>query len=693
MSDCEQQIQVGMLFKIHGAEMEVTYEDPDFVRYSARAGGDPGKVPRARLIEKLSSGAWEVVFRPPAKNGPNRSAMTLSEAELAASARRRKYILGVRRRLGNRWPNRALREVIATIATELEDLSPPHPSTVREWVKLSIVVGNDTATLAGENHKKGCYSRFTVEAERAISNALQKWYLTSERLSVKDVRDFMIAELANSDRLERLFPRGVPSVRTLQHRAEKLDGFEKVATRYGMRKARRMFRASGQSEWVTHPLALVQADGQLGDILVVPEDADGKPIMEPAPEDTTTYRPYITVLFDCYARAVLACVITAAPFSTCTVLLALKAAVVKDGDKPRGVPEVLSIDNGSDYISDGIKRAARRFGIEIIYSEPYRPDGKAFVERFIQELTRFIHTIPGTTFSSPAERGEYKSEQLACVTLTRLRELVTEFIEIYHLRVHGTTKRAPRELWLEATVQHPPRVVPAEEADAVARVPHRAVICSGRVTVNELEWYSHAATFHEQSLRAKGLQPLVDVMIDDFNLGTVNIQTLDGEHNTFLAKSTKPRYADGLTMFEHQRIRAELKTAGKRDVTRIGEIELAKRKLALRESIRELAKQGKRAARKAARLREAVAKDRPSKLAIPDALARLDDLPERIDLSRIRAADAPAPPPPSEMPCQEVAAQPIDQPRPTPMPPVTLPAPPPPSPRRALRTMTVLSNP
>lgn len=630
MNDFDSQIRQGTRLDIHGAQMEICYCNDDTVRYAACVGGTQSTMPRERLLDKLSAGSWTISYVPPNRTDLQRNGATLSNAEINGASLRQTYLRRLKSALGLSWPTSKLKNEILTIARELGDEDPPHPSTVHRWRKIDYAVGSGMVTLALQNYKKGGFRRYSNEAEQVIEEALRKYYLTSERRSVKDCRDLLIGELAVNDRLEQLFPKGVPQVRTFQRRAELLDGFEKVAARHGLRKARRMFKASGRTEWTTRILEMVQADGQLLDVLAVPQNEAGKPIAELIPTDLGRFRPYLTVLIDLNSRVVLSFVVTAAPFSTCTVLLAIKKAVVPDGEEPRGIPESLTVDNGSDYISDGLKRAAARLGFEVAYSQPYTPDNKAVVERFIQELTKFIHTLPGTVYSSPADRGEYPSQKLACLTLSQLEAAITAFIAIYNRQVHGTTKRAPIEAWRDDAKLNPPRTVSRADADAIARVPHRRIVREGRVKVEELEWFSQALATYEQSMRLKGQKPYADVLIDESDLYTVLVHPLTGDRPLFLAESTKPQYTKGLTMFEHKLIQAERSSAGEDDRKKLGDRELEKRKYRLRENLQDAVQENRKAARKAARVQEAharKAKEIPGP-EVPHALAQLEALPE-----------------------------------------------------------------
>ncbi|QKG51822.1 Mu transposase C-terminal domain-containing protein [Hymenobacter sp. BRD67] len=57
---------------------------------------------------------------------------------------------------------------------------------------------------------------------------------------------------------------------------------------------------------------------------------------------------------------------------------------------------------------------------------------------------RKVHTLPGTTFSNPQQRGAYDSEKMAALTLQEFEQWLTTYLtEVYHKRVHSMTHQTP----------------------------------------------------------------------------------------------------------------------------------------------------------------------------------------------------------------------------------------------------------
>jgi putative transposase len=164
-------------------------------------------------------------------------------------------------------------------------------------------------------------------------------------------------------------------------------------------------------------LGIAQADHTPTDLIVV-DDINRLPIG----------RPWITVIFDVASRAVLGFHATLEAPSSASVAMALSMACLPklrrlkelqlDLDWPMyGIPEVLHLDNASEFHSEALRRGCERYSIQL----EYRPRGKVYtgghIERYLGTLMRCIHGVPGTTMSSVKDRGRYKSEERASLTL------------------------------------------------------------------------------------------------------------------------------------------------------------------------------------------------------------------------------------------------------------------------------------
>lgn len=60
-----------------------------------------------------------------------------------------------------------------------------------------------------------------------------------------------------------------------------------------------------------------------------------------------------------------------------------------------------------------------------------------------------VHELPGTTFSNPAQRGDYVSEAKATLTVRELLRWLALVVAAYHGQVHATLGQTPAGRWAE----------------------------------------------------------------------------------------------------------------------------------------------------------------------------------------------------------------------------------------------------
>lgn len=307
--------------------------------------------------------------------------------------------------------------------------------------------------------------------------------------------------------------------------------------------------------------------------------------------------------------------------------------VTIDGEHPRGKPEKLVLDNGADYTSDGLKRAISKLQFALEYAEGNYPDAKAILERYFRELNRFIHSMPGTVFSNPEDRGDYESEKLAILTLPQLTKAVTDYDALLNDELHGSTGRAPRRLALESIAAVPPSTITPQEAEHIFRVPHVLTIVKGRIKHKELQWHSPRLATYEQSERALGRKPEVVALIDEFNVHDLLVELKDAARTVVMADNTRPRLTRGLSLWEWTLIRARQAEAGKEDLKVVSESELLMRRYELTQWLREQAEKNRRAVRGVQRQAESRARagDKPMDDLDPTPqLGELDQMPEAV---------------------------------------------------------------
>ena len=286
--------------------------------------------------------------------------------------------------------------------------------------------------------------RLTAGQESLIGRALDECYLTPEKPSVADVRRWLRHECVRT---------GVPlpSTKAIQVRIDALPPRQVVTAREGAKAAADKFRPVRGRLEAGYALEIVQGDHTLVDVILV-DDVYRQPIC----------RPWFTPLIDLASRTVPGFHVTLLKPSAVSIGMALRHAVLPKGPwlaelgmvapwSNEGIMDVLHLDNAREHHSDALKRGCRTHSINLAYRPRKRPHYGGHIERLIGTMMGAVHLLPGTTFSGIEERGEYGSEDKACMTLSELEAWLTaEIIGPYHADVHSGIGIPPALAWEDA---------------------------------------------------------------------------------------------------------------------------------------------------------------------------------------------------------------------------------------------------
>jgi putative transposase len=243
-----------------------------------------------------------------------------------------------------------------------------------------------------------------------------------------------------------------PNYRTIRKRVQALDAKLALQRRHGSKIANAKCQPVGISPFsALAPLELFQIDHTPVDVIVVDEQ-DRLPVG----------RPWLTLVIDVGSRVVAGFCVSLDDPSTLSVARGLTHAVTPK-DKwlsergievewpVAGIPQALHLDNAKEFESAALVRGCQEYGIELEYRPPGRPHFGGHVERLIGTMMGAVHLLPGTTFSSVAQKGNYKSESTASLTLAELeRWLALEIAGVYHNSIHSSLGRSPIEVWKQA---------------------------------------------------------------------------------------------------------------------------------------------------------------------------------------------------------------------------------------------------
>lgn len=329
--------------------------------------------------------------------------------------------------------------------------------------------------------------RLPDEVEAVIREVLRTRYLTRQRRPVASV----CREVTRECKIRGL---RVPSRGTVLRRIARLDPVKTVSAREGGDAARTRRSAGGTPPEITGLLEQVQADHTPVDVIVLDER-----------HRLPVGRPYLTAAIDVASRCVVGLVVTLdAPSATSVGLCLAHMAADKRPWLERlgveaawpmsGKPRELYVDNAAEFKSEALRRGCGQHGIRLRYRPPGQPHFGGIVERLIGTMMQMVHELPGTTFSSIAERGSYNSDAKAALTLRELQRWLALAVACYHGEIHDTLGRTPAAAWAEkVTESGRPVTVTSETAFLVDFLPviRRTLTRSGFV-IDHVQYYSDA---------------------------------------------------------------------------------------------------------------------------------------------------------------------------------------------------------
>lgn len=315
-----------------------------------------------------------------------------------------------------------------------------HPSTIYRWLEAYKNSDNLLASIAPKNQAKGGRGRLRTveEVELIIKKTIEDLYLSKQKYSSK--KTYMaIAQRCKNAKIKP------PSENTVRSRIQSLSDKEVLKRRESARMADRKYRnTDGMFPAGKYPLDFIQIDHTPMDIIVV-DEVYGQPIG----------RPYLTIAMDIYSRMVMGFFISLDEPSYFSVSQCLTQAMLSkekylrslevDGEwNIWGIPKTIGLDNAAEFRGKDLQRVCEHYGIELNWRPVARPQFGGHIERIIGTAMREVHTLPGTTFSNIQQRGEYKSEKYATMTLKSLEKWLTEYIiNVYHKQIHSGINCTP----------------------------------------------------------------------------------------------------------------------------------------------------------------------------------------------------------------------------------------------------------
>lgn len=298
-----------------------------------------------------------------------------------------------------------------------------------------------TSLLPGRRGRRHGQLFLPAEVDEVVQATIHEFYLTRQRPRVSD----LVTEVQRRCRTLGL-PK--PSRTAINLRIGQRASVELLAKRSGRKAARDRFGPATGSLTAPWPLALVQIDHTLVDVIAV-DSVTRQPIQ----------RPWLTIAIDVHSRCVAGFHLALEPPSAASVALCIAHAVLPKagwlmargvaGDWPvQGLIERLHLDNAKEFHSEALTRGCEQYGIAVDYRPVRTPHYGGHIERLIGTMMGKVHLLPGTTFSDVRAKGDWKPEDTAALTLDEIERWLTHaIVGVYHHDLHRGIGTTPVAAW------------------------------------------------------------------------------------------------------------------------------------------------------------------------------------------------------------------------------------------------------
>jgi putative transposase len=196
----------------------------------------------------------------------------------------------------------------------------------------------------------------------------------------------------------------------------------------GPKKARETFDLIKGSLIAERPLQIMQMDHTRADVLAIDEETS-----------EVIGRPWLTIATDVCTRMYCGFRLSFDAPSVACVAACLTHAVMNKGSwleergisacwPVRGLPEIIHVDNGKEFHASAFERACENYGIQLKWRPKRTPHYGGHIERRFRDMSKEIHLLDGTTFSSVRHKGAYDPAANARLTLKEIQSIIARII-------------------------------------------------------------------------------------------------------------------------------------------------------------------------------------------------------------------------------------------------------------------------
>ncbi|WP_137163128.1 DNA-binding domain-containing protein [Pseudomonas asiatica] len=447
------------------------------------------------------------------------------------------------KKFGGTLPRKETKNLLRTLAESGNFSSVPSYSTLAKRKKIYLANCCDPYSLLPQSSKPR-RKHFSSPTEDHIKHYINTVYLTEERPSLAHTYLLLKGHIRAENKLRLKsgsLPFRIPSYATLRRRVNALDKFFVASRRYGPKAARKLNKFGGHLHVPSELGAMVHFDTHHMDVFAIDH------------EGNVLGRPTLSAHLELVSRMCVGWDIGIGAPCAEKMMRATMRMLVNYGN-----PGTISADHGVECFNNWVQNSCDLLGITLDYVPVGDCDAKAFMERFFGTVSKgFTHNLPGTCKSSPTERGDYPSDQRACLTISDLREAFAIWLEAYHDTKHSGINCTPQKKYEEMQKN----CLPLERFDELELKNMllgslRLRLQGGRVKWKKLQWTGPGLP--EIAQRLKKQQKAI-IHYNPCDLGQVWVAHPDTPMDWQPAYATRPSYQEGLTVSEHSLLLEDLK--------------------------------------------------------------------------------------------------------------------------------------
>lgn len=460
----------------------------------------------------------------------------------------------------------SLQPLIDEVSARISDPKPPSVITLYRWHRRYQQSRQVRNLVPRYDLRGGSQVRQHARCLELAAEATKEAFDASPAATVRNIYDRLLGKL-QAENQQRLPSDQIPApaLRTMYRLMDRMEAYDLAMLRNGKAAADRRFRIVKAGPKVTRILERVEADHTPLDLFLI-DQVTGLPLG----------RPLLTVYIDVFSRFPLGYHLSFGNTSAAAVIGGLRHAVLPKAATVEVIPnlpvqhvwpcyglmDVLVLDNGLEFLGEDLNSVAYDLGTRLQFCPKRQPRFKGVVERYLKTVNYFFtHQLPGTSLARLSDRGDYDAAKHAVLSLAEFRHLFEKWLlDVYAQTVQRGIGTTPWARWHEGLNQRTP-ILPGSVAELQRRIGLVRERSLGHQGI-QLHGLHYAGPALSPVIRTWGPGTKVRVVFDADDLGSIHVWPPEAQE-PITVEAIHLNYAKGLSLYQHELIREQVRINGK----------------------------------------------------------------------------------------------------------------------------------